>query len=260
MFSLGRRERAAPHAKKNLQLVWPHESAHPMPLDVGGRTFKNKTALEKELKRIAKNPSEVAQNQAFLLACVGCYSKVQDAISDCNGRLTGVTCGPNAAKAQYGTGTNVYCLQAQIEGLAEPLCMSADYIARSVVSRDGADAVRTRRPVATKIEELREAVQPQIAEFKESARTGSWVCNNCQRPLNDFAPAFRQVDHTGAYEFRHLKNEYARMHHDGDVTQIDPAKFEAFHAQHARLQMLCIHCNVRKKRKAQDAHVADNPL
>jgi hypothetical protein len=207
-----------------------------MPVDVGGRTFKTKTALENELKRISKIPSEVAQNQPFLLACVACYSKVQDAIADVDGCLTGVTCGPNPAKAQYGTGTNVYCLRAS------------------------ADAVRARRPVATKIEELRDAVQPQIAEFKDSARGNSWACNGCQSPLNDLIPAFRHVDHTGSYEFRHLKNEYARIHHNGDVTQIDTTAFATFHAQNARLQMLCIHCNVRKKRKAQDAYVSDNPL
>jgi hypothetical protein len=231
-----------------------------MPVDVGGRTFKTKTALENELKRISKIPSEVAQNQPFLLACVACYSKVQDAIADVDGCLTGVTCGPNPAKAQYGTGTNVYCLQAQIKGLGEPMCMSSDYIARSVVSRASADAVRARRPVATKIEELRDAVQPQIAEFKDSARGNSWACNGCQSPLNDLIPAFRHVDHTGSYEFRHLKNEYAHIHHNGDVTQIDTTAFATFHAQNARLQMLCIHCNVRKKRKAQDAYVSDNPL
>lgn len=78
--------------------------------------------------------------------------------------------------------------------------------------------------------------------------------------MNDFMPAFQQVDHTGEYEFRHLVSEYARIHHGGDENEIDEAAFSTFHEKNAKLQVLCVHCNVRKKRKAQDTFVSQHPI
>tara|TARA_B110000046_G_C12889857_1_gene353845 strand:- start:178 stop:885 length:708 start_codon:yes stop_codon:yes gene_type:complete len=233
-------------------------------IEVSGTQFETVAALQEHLQALLKQPSTLddSKTQALVVACVARYAKIQDILAKDGATIVRVFAAVNTKYKHMSTHDNPnHCFHVVVSGLSQPVTVSAAKVAQSARSTDAAHCVQHRRPLDGKLAELRESVWSHVREFKKRKQDEQeWKCCGCGVPLQQLPAAFQHADHTGPYEFRHLVSEYARIHHDGDVMKIPAERFVTFHNMHGSLQMLCITCNVTKKRKSSDAWVRDNPL
>lgn len=116
---------------------------------------------------------------------------------------------------------------------------------------------------------LREAVQTQIDVFR-SAHAGDTMCANCKSPLQWNVPGMVHVDHDTPTFVQLAQSFCAQARPDMAVVShphglyrhrltddVVRHQWQAFHQQHARLQIVCCHCNLgslpRQRRSAHGA-------
>ena len=184
---------------------------------VGGEQYGTQKALVERVKGILRRPAHVPPEQWFCCELVQFYDKCTEQKSP----ITGVHTAPNP-DTQW---NQANCLHVTFAN------GSAITVACAAVVRSCFDpvATATRRKHAMQLGQLREQVWGQSVAFKK------------QQQQPDV-----HADHCGPMEFRHLAEAFIQQQQG---RAWEAAAWDTFHRQHARLQVLCAHCNLTKPKK-----------
>lgn len=208
--------------------------------------FDTQKQLLARLRLLIKNKTDILKprNQVFAVDIVQRYNKVYEIGKEVKRVYVDV----NRA-----TVFPELCMHVVFIGAAT-ITVAVRNVARAAMSLKDAGAVSARRPIDTKLEELRTIVQPDIQAFKKRAyEIGSPLCCTfCKRDLTDEKREQVHVDHCGVNtEFRHLVERFRNQENLTTILDIGAESFNAFHSTVAQLQILCAPCNMKKKRSDQ---------
>lgn len=206
--------------------------------------FISQKQLHTRLRQLLKNKTDILipKNQTFAIKTVLRYNKVYEVGEPVQKVLVDVN-----RKLKFPE----LCMHVVFKS-GYKLTVSIKNVARAAMSTQHADAVALRRPIDTKLEQLRDSVLPEIQAFKTDAfeRYQIVLCALCHKNLKAEKREQVHVDHFGTNtEFRHLVEMFRIDENCETVLDIDPIAFAEFHFIHSKLQLLCARCNVKKERQ-----------
>ena len=201
---------------------------------VGGEQYGTQKALVERVKGILRRPAHVPHEQWFCCELVQFYDKCTEQKSP----VTGVHTAPNPDTPW----NQANCLHVTFAN------GSAITVACAAVVRSCFDPAATaaRRKRCVQLGQLREQVWGQSVAFKKQQQQpdGTLACQQCQATGLKWSDV--HADHCGPMEFRHLAEAFIQQQQG---RAWEAAAWDTFHRQHARLQVLCAHCNLTKPKK-----------
>lgn len=243
-------------------------------------SFRTIKQLLEKLSHLIDSPEYIDCHQTFLLSAVNNYDKVYEQASP----AVRVYSDFPAHKGDH-LGMGKYrCLHVVLEN-GKVLTVAKDAVARA--AKDPI-ATAVRRKVDARTKALRTAVADQIQDFKAAKISNenlrlraeaeyAWECGNsdykqlssigtwcfgiygmefwqddpqCKLHMKTQPWSDLQVDHCGTMEFRHIVDAFGdRPLHEqwGDFKH-----WKAFHKEHAKLQLICKTCNLKKPKHTHE--------
>lgn len=219
-----------------------------------GTTFTSQRQIVKAITRLRLDRAalESEAGQALAMELARRYSKVHDAMRELGGDVDRVYAGMNPKYAHFGNeDLRNQCLVVVVGDTH--ITVSQGEVAKDALNPGRIGEYRLLRRRQRKKDEMREMVWTDAADFKaERRRRGGMRCDKCDADLEDRPSFFVHADHDGA-EFRHIVKAFARGR---ELATLSTEGFREEHDRLAKLQLLCMHCNVRKPRKEADAAAA----